>query len=448
MSLQNSAPCLPAANAAAKPRKIWTSAEDATLKALVSHYGAARGPHWKDVAAALPDRSAKDCRKRWFHSLDPSLRKGRWTAQEDQVLLSAYARLGPAWHDIGRKDDQCSKRYNDILDPQARNRLSYWSPREDEILREGVQTLGHRWSAISAKLPGRPPLTCRNRWRALSRPVKESTASGTPSSAAGPMSGSETAISPDAGDVISPAAGLEAEVAGGMDLDGLTSTMMDANAGFGDDEISFVTGPAIAGPSHMPEQINVDGVSMTDAANPPLQQSFEGYSSDSSDCAPPAQRSTWGHVPESSHSSLSARHPANRNSARPSRNRKPTQSAASSMGTAGYNIVAGSSSSRNEAETDPTSAQFLEFFNEDFAPDLPADLFRYPGGSTSASQQQQVVHHHHHYHHHYHHHHHHHHHQQQQDTNALRHLEQQAEAMSMRSQPQDPKGKGSASFPP
>lgn len=43
----------------------------------------------------------KDCRKRWLHSLDPSLRKGRWTSQEDEILLSAYARLGPLWNDIG-----------------------------------------------------------------------------------------------------------------------------------------------------------------------------------------------------------------------------------------------------------------------------------------------------------------------------------------------------------
>ncbi|KAK1706595.1 Homeodomain-like protein, partial [Colletotrichum acutatum] len=152
--------------------KIWTPEEDVTLKTLVSRYGDARGPqgHWKDIAAALQDRTAKDCRKRWFHSLDPSIKKGRWTAQEDQILLSAYARMGPAWHDIallipGRKDDQCSKRYMDILSPKVKDRLSGWSPQEDEVLREGVRTLGHRWSALSAKLPGRPPLTCRNRWR-------------------------------------------------------------------------------------------------------------------------------------------------------------------------------------------------------------------------------------------------------------------------------------------
>ncbi|MBE3045446.1 hypothetical protein IMZ48_23445 [Candidatus Bathyarchaeota archaeon] len=114
----------------------------------------------------------KDCRKRWLHSLDPSLRKGRWTKEEDRILLDAYSRLGPAWNEIarlipGRKDDQCSKRHRDILAPLARNRLFDWTPAEDQILRDGVRDLGHRWTSVAARLPGRPPLTCRNRWRNL-----------------------------------------------------------------------------------------------------------------------------------------------------------------------------------------------------------------------------------------------------------------------------------------
>lgn len=34
---------------------------------------------------------------------------------------------------------------------------------------EGVKSFGHSWSAISAQIPGRPPLTCRNRWRVVSK---------------------------------------------------------------------------------------------------------------------------------------------------------------------------------------------------------------------------------------------------------------------------------------
>ncbi|KAL6915597.1 hypothetical protein FSHL1_007048 [Fusarium sambucinum] len=204
MSGQETSPQSPPANTP-KHRRPWTTAEDATLRSLVGHFGASRGSEgrWKDIAAGLEGRTAKDCRKRWLHSLDPSLRKGRWTSQEDEILLSAYARLGPLWNDIaslipGRKDDQCSKRYNDILNPSAKNRLSDWTSNEDNLLRQGVAALGHRWVAISARIPGRPPLTCRNRWRTLSRlsHQRQSKSQGTTPSSSSQMSPTDIGISP------------------------------------------------------------------------------------------------------------------------------------------------------------------------------------------------------------------------------------------------------------
>jgi Myb-like DNA-binding protein BAS1 len=98
----------------------------------------------------------------------------------------------------GRKDDQCSKRYNDILNPSAKNRLSDWTAEEDNLLRQGVATLGHRWVAISSRIPGRPPLTCRNRWRTLSRLShnRQSRSQGTTPSSSSQMSPFDNGISP------------------------------------------------------------------------------------------------------------------------------------------------------------------------------------------------------------------------------------------------------------
>ncbi|KAJ5718019.1 hypothetical protein N7488_003665 [Penicillium malachiteum] len=180
-----------ASDSAATTRRLWSKLEDERLISLVNRFGDQRGKegNWKEISRHLPGRSNKDCRKRWFHSLDPALRKGRWSKEEDELLLAAYRQLGPAWKDIallieGRKDDQCAKRYNDILNPLAKDRLKNWSPEEDQYLAAKVQELGHKWAAISAGLPGRPPLTCRNRWRRLSKDLfkqpEESTNTPTP----------------------------------------------------------------------------------------------------------------------------------------------------------------------------------------------------------------------------------------------------------------------------
>lgn len=92
----------------------------------------ATGKKFLSAALTLVFFPWQDCCKRWFYSLNPSLRKERWTEQEDEMLLEAYARLGPAWHDIafmilGRKDDQCAKRYKEIIYPSAKSRLRQWS---------------------------------------------------------------------------------------------------------------------------------------------------------------------------------------------------------------------------------------------------------------------------------------------------------------------------------
>jgi hypothetical protein len=60
MSGQETSPQSPPANTP-KHRRPWNSAEDATLRTLVGHFGASRGSEgrWKDIAAGLEGRTAK-----------------------------------------------------------------------------------------------------------------------------------------------------------------------------------------------------------------------------------------------------------------------------------------------------------------------------------------------------------------------------------------------------
>lgn len=103
---------------------------------------------WNTIAQSLAGRTNKSCRKRWIHSLDPSLRKGmfasiisvaggvlkqlslgRWTNAEDIQLIQAVKQYGRQWHKVadllpGRTDDQCAKRWREKLDPSIRKRFT------------------------------------------------------------------------------------------------------------------------------------------------------------------------------------------------------------------------------------------------------------------------------------------------------------------------------------
>ena len=37
------------------------------------------------------------CRERWLNHLDPSLKKGEWSKEEDDILLRAQAKWGNSW---------------------------------------------------------------------------------------------------------------------------------------------------------------------------------------------------------------------------------------------------------------------------------------------------------------------------------------------------------------
>ncbi|KAL6451806.1 BAS1 Myb-like DNA-binding protein BAS1 [Candida maltosa Xu316] len=160
-------------------RKPWTKEEDAKLLSLVeSKYPAPVDPdqvNWEAIAQIVsPDelRKGKDCRKRWSNSLDPSLRKGKWTPEEDELLVKAYEKHGASWLKVsqeieGRTDDQCAKRYMEVLDPKTKNRLKPWSMEEDLKLIQQIKIHGTKWRTVCSSFESRPSLTCRNRWRKL-----------------------------------------------------------------------------------------------------------------------------------------------------------------------------------------------------------------------------------------------------------------------------------------
>ena len=47
-------------------------------------------------ASHLPGRIGKQCRERWFNHLDPDIKKGDWTPDEDAVLFETQRVRGRA----------------------------------------------------------------------------------------------------------------------------------------------------------------------------------------------------------------------------------------------------------------------------------------------------------------------------------------------------------------
>ncbi|NXS75906.1 SNPC4 protein, partial [Pandion haliaetus] len=165
-------------------RKEWTKAEDQMLLELVQEMRVGSHIPYKKIAYYMEGRDSAQLIYRWTKSVDPSLKKGPWTPEEDAMLLAAVKKYGERdWYKIrtevpGRSDAQCRDRYLKALHCDVKK--GKWSLKEEEQLIELVQKhgLGH-WSKIASELPHRTGSQCLSKWKLMigskkkrSRPTK------------------------------------------------------------------------------------------------------------------------------------------------------------------------------------------------------------------------------------------------------------------------------------
>ncbi|KAL4935592.1 hypothetical protein BDV06DRAFT_217317 [Aspergillus oleicola] len=160
-----------------RPRRNWTAEEDAILKREVRRVqGEGDNISWHEIAAFLPGRTNKDCRKRWYGTAAAKVKKGPWTEVEDERLRRAIERHGTKWAVVAsvvgtRLPDQCSKRWSHAINPDIDH--SPWTAQEDDLLIHKVNKHGHYWQQIvSSYFPGRTSLAAKNRYHILQRRLK------------------------------------------------------------------------------------------------------------------------------------------------------------------------------------------------------------------------------------------------------------------------------------
>ncbi|XP_048552504.1 myb-related protein P-like [Triticum urartu] len=105
------------------------------------------------------------------------LKRGRWTAEEDHILAKYIARHGEGlWRSLPKNagllrcGKSCRLRWLNYLTDKVRR--GKFSREEDDLIVKLHATLGNRWSLIANHMPGRTDNEIKNYWNAhLSRQI-------------------------------------------------------------------------------------------------------------------------------------------------------------------------------------------------------------------------------------------------------------------------------------
>ncbi|ORX77577.1 hypothetical protein K493DRAFT_293764 [Basidiobolus meristosporus CBS 931.73] len=142
----------------------WTDEEDESLKTLSSmeQYTG----QWKIISEAL-NRSPASCYHRWHTRFKPDIKTGRWTEEEDMALLEGVKKYGRDWEKIvkdipGRSGRHALLRYDKFICPNT-NR-GKWTPEEDQLILQEFEKHGRSWTKIAESIPNRTPFQVQARY--------------------------------------------------------------------------------------------------------------------------------------------------------------------------------------------------------------------------------------------------------------------------------------------
>jgi len=188
----------------------WTEDEDQRLREAVDVYGE---KHWKKIAEHVQGRNHTQCLQRWSKVLSPGLKKGQWSTEEDQLLLSLATREVESclragkqpkvhWGYVkrsipGRTAKQCRERWVNNLNPEI-NR-GEWTLEEDKLIICLYKEMPSKWAAIAKHLNRRTENAVKVRWRHLD---KNDNSSVIPSRPYNPVSRVDSLLLPGSSNVV------------------------------------------------------------------------------------------------------------------------------------------------------------------------------------------------------------------------------------------------------
>ncbi|XP_009757888.1 uncharacterized protein LOC107776355 isoform X2 [Nicotiana tabacum] len=105
-------------------RGLWSPEEDEKLITYITTHGYGCWSEVPDKAGL--QRSGKSCRLRWINYLRPDIRRGRFSPDEEKLIINLHAAVGNRWAHIasrlpGRTDNEIKNSWNSWIKKKLKN---------------------------------------------------------------------------------------------------------------------------------------------------------------------------------------------------------------------------------------------------------------------------------------------------------------------------------------
>ena len=142
---------------------FWTKEEDEILMEKAQEY---RFKNWNAISNFIPGRTSIQCSAR-YRRIRPGLIKGAWDKEEDAKLLTLYEKYGNNWAAISREmphrtGKQIRDRFLNSLDTKFDR--GKFTEEEDQIIIKYYKIYGNSWAKIAKKLKTRTGDMVKNRF--------------------------------------------------------------------------------------------------------------------------------------------------------------------------------------------------------------------------------------------------------------------------------------------
>jgi hypothetical protein len=146
-----------------KNKKKWTREQDSLLIKLAEKH---KEKHWKEVSANFLNKNALQCFSR-YKRIRPGIVKGSWCKEEDEKILKLVDLYGKSWSKISkilttRNGKQIRDRFINVLDPEIKK--GKFTEEEDNALIKYYFFYGSKWARIAKHFPLRTADMIKNRF--------------------------------------------------------------------------------------------------------------------------------------------------------------------------------------------------------------------------------------------------------------------------------------------